>query len=190
MLRYYSTAYVSMQRINAFLAEEEVPDWASSLKRPTMTVANDSAGRIGFENATLEWHRSDGNEPNNTKPYGQSSEIGTLIEEMVPDEDIHPRLNLGQPLQGEAEDGIPEPVRVVQMEGEIEAARNPNERNKQQQQRPFKLSNLTVFLPTKKLTLVTGNTGSGKTAFLVGLLGGELLVFNNSCRVKVIFLII
>jgi ABC-type multidrug transport system fused ATPase/permease subunit len=181
-----------MQRINAFLAEEEVPDWASSLKRSTMTATSDPDGRIGFENATLEWHHLDGKvrEPfGNMKTYGEPGGIGALIEEMVPDEDIHPRLDLGQPLLGEAEAGIPEPVRVIQMEGEMEAARNPNERTKQQQQQPFKLNNVTVFLPPGKLTLVTGNTGSGKTAFLVGLLGGELslLIFNSICQGRPFF---
>jgi ABC-type multidrug transport system fused ATPase/permease subunit len=188
MLRYYSTAYVSMQRINAFLAEEEVPDWASSLKRSTMTATSDPDGRIGFENATLEWHHLDGKvreSSGNINTYGESSGIGALIEEMVPDEDTHPRLDLGQPLPGEAEAGILEPVLVAQME----AARNPNERTKQQQQQPFKLNNVTVFLPPGKLTLVTGNTGSGKTAFLVGLLGGELslIIFNSICQGRPFF---
>jgi ABC-type multidrug transport system fused ATPase/permease subunit len=54
---YIYLAYVSMQRIQAFLAEEEVEDWASAIKRedeaPETTT---SPSKIGFENATFRWH--------------------------------------------------------------------------------------------------------------------------------------
>jgi ABC-type multidrug transport system fused ATPase/permease subunit len=54
---YLSLAYVSMQRIQAFLAEGEVEDWASAMKRedeaPETTV---SPSKIGFESATFRWH--------------------------------------------------------------------------------------------------------------------------------------
>lgn len=43
-----------MQRIEKFLAEPEVPDWASSLKRDPHTSSSNEA-EIGFENATFEW---------------------------------------------------------------------------------------------------------------------------------------
>src|SRR5882757_4028818 len=56
--RYWSQtsvlAYVSMQRIEAFLREEEVPDWASSLKRGEH---QEQEANLGYENASLEWHR-------------------------------------------------------------------------------------------------------------------------------------
>ncbi|KAG1754951.1 P-loop containing nucleoside triphosphate hydrolase protein [Suillus paluster] len=48
-------AYVSMQRIEGLLAEQEVPEWASSLS----TVNTDSeadCSDIGFNDATFEWH--------------------------------------------------------------------------------------------------------------------------------------
>ncbi|KAI0749685.1 P-loop containing nucleoside triphosphate hydrolase protein [Daedaleopsis nitida] len=47
-------AYVSMQRIEKFLAEPEVPDWASSLKRDPHASSSNEA-EIGFENAKFEW---------------------------------------------------------------------------------------------------------------------------------------
>jgi len=52
------TAYVSMQRIESFLAEEEVPDWASSLKAIEAQYASPGCdqGPIGFDRATFEWH--------------------------------------------------------------------------------------------------------------------------------------
>jgi len=90
-----------MQRIEAFLREEEVPDWASSLKREEH---REQESKLGYENASLEWHR---------------------------------------------------PVEADQTSTTS-----------------FKLQDLTVHIPRGSLTLVTGPTGAGKTAFLVGLLGG------------------
>ncbi|KAJ3554652.1 hypothetical protein NM688_g2996 [Phlebia brevispora] len=54
------SAYVSMQRIEAFLNEQEVPDWATSLKRAGSQEASD---RIGFEDATFEWDSAPKEEP-------------------------------------------------------------------------------------------------------------------------------
>ncbi|KAF7303184.1 P-loop containing nucleoside triphosphate hydrolase protein [Mycena kentingensis (nom. inval.)] len=90
-------AYVSMQRIEAFLAEDEVPKWAS-------TLTSDDAERVpsdkvGFESAVFEWQTP-----------------------------------------------------------AAEAAR-------------FRLGPLDITFPEGKLSLVTGPTGSGKTALLSALLG-------------------
>lgn len=104
-----------MQRIEAFLSEEEVPGWASSLKREGH---REQESKLGYENASLEWHR----------PLEEDQTSST----------------------------------------------------------PFKLQDLTISIPQGCLTLVTGPTGAGKTAFLVGLLGGMFwagileLVFLNA----------
>jgi ABC-type uncharacterized transport system ATPase subunit len=90
-----------MQRIEAFLREEEVPDWASSLKREEQQV---QGSKLGYENASLEWHH-------------RAEKVQTSTTS-------------------------------------------------------FKLQDLTINIPRGALTLVTGPTGAGKTAFLVGLLGG------------------
>ena len=92
-------AYVSMQRIEEFLNESEVPEWASSLKESS-TVAAPPID-IGFVDAAFEW-------------------------------DIAPRS---------------EPSR-------------------------FTLGPLNLRLPREKVTLISGPTGSGKSAFLNALLGG------------------
>ncbi|KAJ7786610.1 pleiotropic drug resistance ABC transporter [Mycena metata] len=92
-------AYVSMQRIEAFLAEDEVPEWASTLTSSSPEVSKTD---IGFSAATFEW-----------QVPSQSSSI---------------------------------------------AAR-------------FQLGPLDFKFPQGKLTLVSGATGSGKTALLLALLG-------------------
>ena len=86
-------AYVSIKRIQAFLNEDEVPEWASSL---TKEKPGEKRGEIGFENAVLQWTPGD----------------------------------------------------------------------------PFELGPLNVKFPLGKVSLVTGSTGSGKSAFLCALLGG------------------
>jgi ABC-type multidrug transport system fused ATPase/permease subunit len=91
-----------MQRIEEFLDESEVPDWASSLKSQEHPSANDSSGTVGFENATFQW-------------------------------DVAPRN---------------EQVR-------------------------FTLGPLNLAFPRPGLSLVSGPTGSGKSAVLNALLGGK-----------------
>jgi ABC-type siderophore export system fused ATPase/permease subunit len=46
-----------MQRIEAFLNEEEVPEWASTLSQDAVDPANKGADNrgIGFVNASFEW---------------------------------------------------------------------------------------------------------------------------------------
>ncbi|KAJ7631233.1 P-loop containing nucleoside triphosphate hydrolase protein [Roridomyces roridus] len=90
-------AYVSMQRIQAFLAEDEVPKWASSL-----TASEAESDNIGFATAIFEWQ------------------------------------------------ALPQTPPVASR---------------------FQLGPLDVLFPEGKLTLVSGATGSGKTATLLALLG-------------------
>ncbi|KAF9469518.1 pleiotropic drug resistance ABC transporter [Collybia nuda] len=87
-------AYVSMQRIEGFLDEKEVPEWASTI---TGSISPDSNGEIGFSDAIFEW---------------------TSI--------------------------------------------SPSH---------FRLGPINVTFPKGKLTLISGSTGSGKSALLSALLG-------------------
>ncbi|TFL03667.1 P-loop containing nucleoside triphosphate hydrolase protein [Pterulicium gracile] len=94
-------AYVSMQRINAFLAEDEVTDRATTLRHPTNN-ASPQKKEIGFrDDAKFRW-------------YGNGRDVA------------------------------------------------PGE---------FELGPLNVSVPPGQLTLITGATGSGKTALLSSLLG-------------------
>ncbi|KAF7307138.1 P-loop containing nucleoside triphosphate hydrolase protein [Mycena indigotica] len=93
-------AYVSMQRIEAFLTEDEVPKWASTLTNGAEQRAQSTD--IGFESGVFEWQ--------------------------------------------------------VPSESSLNSAR-------------FQLGPLNISFPRGKLTLVSGATGSGKTALLSALLG-------------------
>ncbi|KAI3621779.1 abc transporter [Moniliophthora roreri] len=102
-------AYVSMQRIEQFLEEDEVPEWASTLASSTLA---DNDGHIGFSNATFQWQAS-------------------------PKSDIPDSFQLGP---------------------------------------------LDVVFPEGKLTLISGPTGSGKSAVLAALLGGTVYPVDSDIR--------
>ena len=97
-------AYVSMQRIEDFLKEDEVPDWASTLSIPMPNSSHVMDDKVGFSEASFEWQ----DPSSSTAP--------------------------------------------------------PSTR--------FRLGPLDVVFPTGKLTIVSGATGSGKSALLAALLGG------------------
>ncbi len=103
-----------MQRIEEFLKEDEVPDWASTLSSDSVDPITKQGGEmeIGFSDASFEWKESS-------------------CTDVVPS-----RFHLGP---------------------------------------------LDVMFPAGKLTIVSGATGSGKSAFLVALLGGKLS-FYNTCN--------
>ena len=103
----YFIAYVSMQRIQDFLKEDEVPDWASTLSTPVPNSSHVMDDKVGFSEASFEWQ--------------------------------DPSSSTTSP--------------------------SPNR---------FRLGPLDAVFPTGKLTIVSGATGSGKSALLAALLGGTL----------------
>lgn len=91
-----------MQRIERFLDEAEVPEWASSMKIAESGSHPVLHHKIGFERASFEWH------------------------------------------------GLPKAASSLTR---------------------FQLGPLDIIFPQGKLTLVSGATGSGKSALLAALLG-------------------
>ncbi|KAF8641091.1 hypothetical protein AX17_000734 [Amanita inopinata Kibby_2008] len=112
-------AYVSMERIESFLSEKEVPQWASILTAYIRPVVQD---KVGFTGAIFDWELADTQKPS------------------VP----LPRFQLGP---------------------------------------------LDITFPKGKLTLISGATGSGKSALLLALLGeipcvaGEIFLDKTRHRV-------
>lgn len=96
-----------MQRIEEFLKEDEVPEWASSLKNQSAPA--ERSDEVGFAEAVFGWNAPPGKNPDNA----------------------------------------------------------------------FQLGPLDFTFPKGKLTLVSGSTGSGKTALLLSLLGGEFEHFGR-----------
>jgi ABC-type transport system involved in cytochrome bd biosynthesis fused ATPase/permease subunit len=103
-----------MQRIEAFLSEDEVPDWASTLSCSSSNTPAATEG-LGFHQAVFQWE-------------------------------------------------------------------NPEDASSSR----FRLGPLDLMFPSRGLTLVRGPTGSGKTALLSALLGGNhytsicyILTFND-----------
>lgn len=92
-----------MQRIEHYLAEEEVPEWVSAFSASAASSQPEPDGKIGFSNAIFEWQ---------ALPKTAPSDEG------------------------------------------------------------FQLGPMDFLFPSGKLSLVSGATGSGKSALLAALLGG------------------
>ncbi|KAG8964418.1 hypothetical protein FRC00_002451, partial [Tulasnella sp. 408] len=70
-------ALVSMRRIETFLAEDEVEDWVTSLKRDTaqaeLSVSSTAPpSKVGFESATFQWY-AESPKADSTPPASETS---------------------------------------------------------------------------------------------------------------------
>lgn len=70
-------ALVSMRRIETFLAEDEVEDWVTSLKRDTAQAQPSTTSlpsKVCFESATFQWYAQD-TKADSTPPTSETSSV-------------------------------------------------------------------------------------------------------------------
>ncbi|KAG8933322.1 hypothetical protein FRC02_012140 [Tulasnella sp. 418] len=136
-------AGVSLDRIETFLKEEEVPDYVSSFKRSGNNTSPDSHTTaldddiLGLEHCSFKWNEAKDPKEENSKSKGRSTQ---------------PELPIATSPTN-TETSIPE-----QGEEALEPER-------------FELRDISVVFPIGKFTIVTGPTASGKSALLMALLG-------------------
>ncbi|CAE6397156.1 unnamed protein product [Rhizoctonia solani] len=137
---------VSLQRIETYLSEEEVPDHVSTLKRSSPTSFAPTETRLGCKNASFRWptistiDRKTGEAP---KPQQLSRWTGFLImlrlrKKADPPKALEPAIT--------------------------------------EEDQPFNLHDISVVFPEGVLSLVYGPTGSGKSSLLSAVLGEMDLV--------------
>ena len=92
-------AYVSMQRIEKYLEEDEVEDWASAIKSAEQDLDANEEERIGFTDALFRWHSRTPAETSNENGASQPSEgVVDEIASLLPDAELPPTLDAGRSL--------------------------------------------------------------------------------------------
>ena len=135
-----------MDRINAFLTEEEVPDFVSSLKgeeAPPFDI--EESYRLGIRNGWFRWNEAPQEGPKKKEdkkdPYWKVwRHIGSLRRKPQPT--IDDNGSTVTPASEASESG-----------------------------RRFELRGVSIDFPVGELTVITGPTASGKTALLMALMG-------------------
>ncbi|KAF8601971.1 P-loop containing nucleoside triphosphate hydrolase protein [Ceratobasidium sp. AG-I] len=133
---------VSLQRIDTYLSEPEVPDHVSSLKRPIPNPHAPIDSRLGCANATFRWSSAPAPTPAaapKKKPASNSS--------------LWSRMLVTMRLRKKVEEQTEE------------------EHDQDEEERPFELKDISVVFPEGVLSIVCGPTGSGKSSLLAAILG-------------------
>ncbi|CAE6434018.1 unnamed protein product [Rhizoctonia solani] len=132
---------VSVQRIEAYLSEEEVPEHVSSLKRPSPTSYGPAETRLGCKNATFRW------------PIISTADPKTHQPPQSPPQSRWTKLLTGLGLR----------KKLAPTEAREETITDEDQ--------PFTLRDISVVFPEGVLSLVCGPTGSGKSSLLSAMLG-------------------
>ncbi|KEP50725.1 multidrug resistance-associated ABC transporter [Rhizoctonia solani 123E] len=132
---------VSLQRIEKYLSEEEVPDHVSALKRSTPTSLAPTETRLGCNNATFHW------------PIISTIDQKTGEALKVQHPSRWTKLLTSLRLRKKAD-----PLKVA-------------EQATTEEDQPFTLRDISVVFPEGVLSLVCGPTGSGKSSLLSAVLG-------------------
>ncbi|KAG9125516.1 hypothetical protein FRC07_007298 [Ceratobasidium sp. 392] len=132
---------VSLERVEKYLSEEDVPDFVSSLKRQASAPHAPVDARLGCEGGRFRWPIAfSGPAPAPKKPAPKGG-WHKLLEFL--------RLRKSEPKPTE----------------------NEGNSDEQEEQRPFELSDINVVFPEGVLSVVFGPTGCGKSSLLAAILG-------------------
>lgn len=159
MINELLSAYVSVQRIEKYLEEDEVPEWVSTLKTGTLNPSELFDERLGCEDATFHWHSA----PTSAGPSEpkKPSLFRRIVDKVkgrkTNDQQSLPRTHV-----------TPAPARGLDATHDESGDEDDEEGD---ERTPFEMRNLNVVMPKGKITLVCGPTGSGKSSFLSALLG-------------------
>ncbi|KAI0357684.1 multidrug resistance-associated ABC transporter [Trametes cingulata] len=153
-------ARVALDRIGAYLDEDEVDEQVSTRKKRSMPSSGSEQGEtgLGIVNGMFKWNEAEGNRPrdmNSLKPHN-------------------------------AERSGADPANDTSMVAGNSSFPTPPDSI---HDRRFELKDINIRFPERKLTVITGPTGSGKTALLMALLGeltmleGRLLMSKDASDV-------
>ncbi|GBE87310.1 ATP-dependent bile acid permease [Sparassis crispa] len=154
-------AKVALDRIATYLEEEEVDEQVSSLKRGHVKPADVEEEGFGIVNGTFKWNE-------------------------VEEKDEGKDKNGKQKQRASSDSGSDETNTVV--EGQSSAGDTEGDMAVDMTHR-FELRDISVMFPEGELSVVTGPTGSGKTALLMALLGeltrleGRIVMSKNPSKV-------
>ncbi|KAI0332220.1 multidrug resistance-associated ABC transporter [Cubamyces sp. BRFM 1775] len=150
---------VSIDRIAAFLDEDEVDEQVSTLKKGHVPPSEDNEEGLGIINGTFKWNETEANENAEGSDKSTSGSAGAS--------------------GAEASGAEPGPS-----EGESTVSGGAPTRDQR-----FELKDINVMFPEGKFSVITGPTASGKSALLMALLGelttlgGRVVMSKNASKV-------
>ncbi|CAE6421059.1 unnamed protein product [Rhizoctonia solani] len=147
---WYVMCTVALKRIEKYLAEEEVPEYVSSLMRSSRPPHEPVDTRIGCASATFRWPAAPTNDANKKDNSGLFVKIGSAWGALT---------------------GFIGRVFVL-----LRLRKSPEETPQEDQpeeepEKPFELKDINIVFPEGVISLVSGPTGSGKSSLLAALLG-------------------
>ncbi|KAI0332219.1 multidrug resistance-associated ABC transporter [Cubamyces sp. BRFM 1775] len=156
---------VALDRVAAFLDEEEVDEQVSTLKKGRVPPSEESDEGLGIIHGTFRWNQIAANEgdkgtgKDNGKKSKSTDSTAASIAEADPSDAGSTIAESASTMASTAVD------------------------------RRFELKDINVMFPEGKLTVITGPTASGKTALLMALLGelttleGRIVMSKNASKV-------
>ncbi len=150
-------AKVSLDRVEAFLAEDEVEPWVSALADDAHAKA--ISPRVAIVNGSFRYDQADADAD------AEAKDVAAQLKVTVDDGPVT------APLEETAVEPMTEPTAETPLlanDGQtVEAAAAPEVEAEEK----FELRDITVEFPLGQLSLVCGPTGSGKTSLFMALLG-------------------